>query len=119
MYGTRGGPFITGNVTLYPHSLDPLRTPYLSPVVSTRKGDTIYVHVLKWMGNRLHLPRINRKIISHQVLTGGTAVVEQSGAGITISVPPAHRNELDTIIVLTLDGSAMDLPADTIGAMWQ
>ncbi len=91
VYGTRGGPFVTtwGG--------------------TTRKGNTIYVHVLKWTDKPLILPPISRKIVSHSMLTGGTASVTQSEEGITIDVPPMHRNDLDTIIKLELDGSAMDI----------
>jgi alpha-L-fucosidase len=91
IYGTRGGPFATtwGG--------------------TTRKGDTIYVHVLKWTDRPLTLPPIKRKIVSHSMLTGGTASVKQTDKAVTMDVPPAHRNDLDTIIKLELDGSAMDI----------
>jgi len=91
IYGTRGGPFATtwGG--------------------TTRKGNTIYVHVLKWTAGPLTLPPIKRRIVSHSMLTGGTASVKQTDKAITMDVPPAHRNDLDTIIKLELDGSAMDI----------
>ena len=94
IYGTRGGPFVA-------------KTAWGG---STRKGKTIYVHVLKWpAAGTLTLPAIDRKVVSHSLLTGGKASVKQAGDGITIDVAAANRNELDTIIKLELDGSAMDI----------
>jgi alpha-L-fucosidase len=91
IYGTRGGPF------------------WGIGCVSTRKDKTVYVHVLKWYGDKVLLPPIPRKVVSHEVITGGTATVTQSGDGLEIAVPPEHRQELDTIIALTLDGPAAEL----------
>ena len=76
---------------------------------TTRKGKTVYVHVLKWYDDRIVLPPISHKILSHAVLTGGDATVEQDGDGVEIAVPAEHRRELDTIIALELDGPAMEL----------
>jgi alpha-L-fucosidase len=93
IYGTRGGPF---------------QSAFWGG--TTRREDTIYVHVLKWPGESVQLPPIPaRKIVSHSVLTGGTAVVSQTEQGMEISVPSDQRCELDTIIALKLDGPATDL----------
>jgi len=92
IYATRGGPF------------------WGLHCGSTRKDNTIYVHVLKWYGDKVLLPPIPRKIVSHSALTGGAASVRQSADGIEISVPREHRRELDTIVALELDGPAMTLP---------
>ncbi|MGB2862764.1 MAG: alpha-L-fucosidase, partial [Sedimentisphaerales bacterium] len=92
IYATRGGPFRTG--------------PW---VASTNKDNTIYVHVLKWPGEKLSLPPIPKKIIASSVLTGGTASVKQTDEAIEISVPEASRHEIDTIIKLQLDGPADEL----------
>lgn len=94
IYGTRGGPF-------KPNKL----------VASTRKGNTIYVHVLKWEGDAVVLPPLPKKIVGHTVLTGGAAEVEQDQNAITIRVRPADRQEIDTIVKLELDGPALDLKA--------
>lgn len=97
IYATRGGPFWGLNCG------------------STRKDNTIYVHVLKWYGDKVCLPPIPRKIVSHAILTGGTATVQQAADGIEISVPREHRQELDTIVALELDGPAMTLqPAQVL-----
>ncbi len=93
IYGTRGGPFKPG--------------PWGA---STHHNDVIYVHVLKWPGETLSLPRIPMKITESRVLTGGQVKVTQTDEGIEVSVPQADRQELDTIIALHLDGSAGEIP---------
>jgi len=98
IYATRGGPF------------------WGLHCGSTRKDNTIYVHVLKWYGDKVLLPPIPRKIVSHSALTGGAASVRQSADGIEISVPREHRRELDTIVALELDGPAMTLPPAKVPA---
>jgi alpha-L-fucosidase len=92
IYSTRGGPFKTG-----------------SWGASTHKGNNIYVHVYNWGENGLSLPPIPKKIISSSVLTGGNAKVKQTEEAIEISVPKAHRQEVDTIIKLQLDGPASEI----------
>jgi len=92
IYDTRGGPY-------YP-------TPF---GVCTYRGDTIFVHVLRWPGERLTLPPIQRKVVSSRLLTGGTADVRQKADGaIEIAVPREHRQEIDTIVELKLDGPAAE-----------
>jgi len=91
IYGTRGGPYRPG--------------PWGA---ATSKGNTLYVHILKWEGEKVALPAIDRKVLSSSVLTGGKAGVRQTDAGIEISVAPADRQELDTLVILTLDGPAFD-----------
>ena len=54
IYGTRGGPWKP--------------TP---SITSTRKGKTIYVHILKWPDGPVKLPGIPAKIVSAKVLGGG------------------------------------------------
>lgn len=89
IYATRGGPFKPGDWG-----------------ASTYKGNTIYIHVLNWDENTLTLPPIPKKIITSSVMTGGAATVRQTALAVEISVPKAYRKELDTIIVLQLDGPA-------------
>jgi len=92
IYATRGGPFKPGNWG-----------------ASTHKGNTIYVHVLNWNEDTLTLPPIPKNIIASSVMTGGAATVRQTRQAIEISVPKAYRRELDTIIVLELDGPANEI----------
>jgi len=75
---------------------------------SMAKSNSIYVHVLNWSGETLVLPNLalGRQITNSQMLTGGSAVVAQSVNGITITVPAANHDPIDTIIRLDLNGSA-------------
>ena len=93
IYGTRGGPFEPATWG-----------------ASTFKGNTIYLHILDWKleGDVVTLPPIKKKIVSSSILAGGVANVKQSDEGIEVSVPPADRQEIDTIVVLQLDGPAAE-----------
>jgi len=104
IYATRGGPFKPG-----------------SWGTSTYKGNTIYIHILNWPEDTLTLPPIPNKIIASSVMTGGAATVRQTKQAIEISVPKSYRKELDTIIVLQIDGPANKispraLPSDSLTA---
>jgi alpha-L-fucosidase len=92
IYGTRGGPFKPNK-----------------QIASTRKRNTVYVHVLKWEGDCVALPPLPKKIIASSVLTGGTATIKQDPNGITISIPSLDRKAIDTIVKLELDGPALDI----------
>lgn len=95
IYNTRGGPFKTGTWG-----------------GSTFQGNTIYVHVINWEdSDTILLPKIGKKIQSHQVLTGGEASLKETDQGIKICLPAGQRDALDTIIELQLDGPASDIPA--------
>ena len=83
IYATRGGPYKPAK-----------------HVVSTRKGNTVYLHVLAWPEEVLKLPALPAKIVKSSLLTGGQAQVSQTDAGIEITVPKSDRQEIDTIVVL-------------------
>jgi alpha-L-fucosidase len=97
IYGTRGGPFKPGEYG-----------------VSTRKGNTIYLHVRDWTEDPLKLPAIAAKVTKSRVLTGGTADVRQTAAGLEVRVPEANRQPLDTIVAIELDGPALDIAATDV-----
>ena len=89
IYATRGGPFLPGAYG-----------------ASTHRDKTIYVHVLKWQGDKLVLPAIPAKVVRAKTLTGGKASFVQSARGVELSVPAAGRSDIDTIIALELDSPA-------------
>ena len=92
IYGTRGGPY------------KPTKS-----VASTRKGNTIYIHITGWPEETLTLPALPAKIVKNCVLTGGEATVKQTADGIEIAVPKADRRAIDTIVALELDKPAIEI----------
>ena len=92
IYGTRGGPFKP-----------------TSWLAGTCKENIVYLHILTWPGDSIVLPPLPKNIISSSVLTGGSVSVTQSKHGIEVSLPKPHRQELDTIIKLQLDGPAAEI----------
>ncbi|MCX6903307.1 MAG: alpha-L-fucosidase [Verrucomicrobia bacterium] len=94
IHGTRGGPFKPGDYG-----------------VSTRKGNTIYLHVLEWPEEALKLPAIPKRVLRSRLLSGGRCEVHQTATGLEVSVPDNDRQPLDTVVALELDGSALDLAA--------
>ncbi len=96
IYGTRGGPFKP-----------------TSSLVSTRKENIIYVHILRLSGETIALPPLPKKIVKGQLLTGAVVPVVQTDSGITLTVPEPSSQNADTVVKLTLDGSAQEiLPLD-------
>jgi alpha-L-fucosidase len=92
IYGTRGGPFVRAKWG-----------------GAAYKGNAVYLHILDPQLDTLKLPGIDKKIVGHEVLTGGTATVNQQPDSIEVSVPNADRQEIDTIVVLKLDGPAAEV----------
>jgi len=92
IYGTRGGPFRPG--------------PWGA---ATHRGRRVYVHILNWMAPTIILPAIDAKIVSARLLNGEKVAVRQTNDGITIDVPPALRDVVDTVVVLDVDR-----PADAV-----
>jgi len=104
IYDTRGGPFRRG----------PWGT-------ATHKENTVYLHILDPSLDTIELPPIAMKVLSSRVLTGGSATVHQTDESIEIEVPEADRREIDTIVVLQLDGPAAEanpgrLASDSLAA---
>jgi alpha-L-fucosidase len=97
IYGTRGGPFQRGKWG-----------------AATQKGDTIYLHLLDPKQEVVKLPPIPKKILSHSVLTGGTATVAQTDSAVEVRVPQQDRQPIDTIVALKLDGPAAEIPIGRI-----
>lgn len=92
VYGTRGGPF----------------KPDLWGA-STYKNKTVYLHILQWRGDSVKLAPIPAKIVKSSVLTGGKAKLKQTNEYIEITLPLGRRDEIDTIVALTLDKPASQI----------
>ncbi|MCC6487438.1 MAG: alpha-L-fucosidase [Candidatus Hydrogenedentes bacterium] len=89
IYGTRGGPYMPGDYG-----------------ACTYKGDKVYLHVLHWDGEEVSLPPLPQRILASHLLGGGAAEVSQSTEGVTVRVLDSARSEIDTIVVLELEGAA-------------
>jgi alpha-L-fucosidase len=92
IYGTRGGP------------LKPAKG-----LATTRRANTIYLHVLPQAPDPLKLPPLARAIKSAEILGGGAVEFRQSPEGVEIALPATLRLPAATVVKLDLDGSAMDL----------
>jgi len=92
VYGTRGGPYKPA-----------------PDYACTRKGSTIYLHLLNWDGDSVVLPALPKHIVSTRLLGGGTAQVSQTSDAVTVTIPDNRHNAADTVVALTLDGTAMDI----------
>ncbi len=102
IYGTRGGPWKP-----------------TAAVASTRKGNVIYVHILRHTGDTIELPAIECKIKSASLLSGGNVTFSNRDGMLVLVVPPGRSDAGDTVVKLKLDGSAMNLPATDLPATFK
>jgi len=93
VYGTHGGPFKPGR-----------------SLVSTNRGNVVYIHALEYDGDKITLPVLPRKIVQSRVLTGGVVQVAQTEGALYLTVVKDNQQEIDTVIKLTLDGPAAQIP---------
>ena len=86
IYGTRGGPWLPAGWG-----------------GSTRRGDTVYLHVLDPQLTTLTLPPIPARVESATLLNGGVPVAfTQTDRGLTLDLPSQGRDPADTVVVLRL-----------------
>jgi len=68
---------------------------------TTRRGDTVFVHVLNWPDRALSLPSIGARAVRATMLAGGQAVgMTQSDSGITLTLPASASDEPDRVVML-------------------
>jgi len=95
IYGTRGGPFLPTDWG-----------------VSTHKGNTIYIHVLKWIENspKIILPDIGMEIQSCSILNSNEAVkLTKTDGNYVIEFPSKALQPVNTIIELKINGNASEI----------
>jgi len=102
IYATRGGPYKPAK-----------------HVVSTRKGNTIFLHVLAWPEEVLKLAPLPARIVGSRAITGGAVKVHQTGEGVEIAVPASDRQEIDTIVALEIDRPALDIAPIAVSSIGQ
>jgi alpha-L-fucosidase len=85
IYGTKSGP-----------------VPPRSWGATTRRGDTVFVHVLDWPDPLLSLPPLGARVRSARLLKGGTTVpFQQSSAGVTLQLPPLG-GDIDRVVMVVV-----------------
>lgn len=98
IYETRGGPFRPADWG-----------------VSTRKGNKIYLHILKWSGNAplIKIPDIGMEIKGIKIASGGNARYRKTVDSYTIEFDGKLLQPVNTIIEIEYPGSVMNIkPAD-------
>jgi len=98
IYGTRGGPFKPADWG-----------------VSTRKGNKVYLHILKWSGNspEISLPDLGIAVKSARLADGGKAAISKTRDGYTVKFEGSLLQPVNTIVELEYDSSVMTAtPAD-------
>ena len=86
IYGTRGGPLTARDWG-----------------VMTQKGNKVYVHILNWFDESIVIPSWGKKIKSAKLFADKTPVkFLENDYGITLKVPKAKMNEIDTVIELEI-----------------
>ena len=90
VYGTRGGPVANG-----------------AWGGSTRRGNVVYLHILKWENDSVMLPRLEGIVAGIRTLTGGSVHIDQSERGTTLRLPVVEQNPVDTIVRLEMEPPAI------------
>ena len=117
IYGTHGGPYKPakcGKVNFVGVLTDDFPPTASQWGASTRKGNTIYLHITQWIGDTLTLPALSKKITGSKLLTGGSVKVKQTDTGVAITVPAKDHQKVDTVVELTLEGPAMEIEPITV-----
>jgi alpha-L-fucosidase len=87
IYGTRAGP-----------------VPPRPWGATTRKGQTVYLHILDWTDPVLAVPALGGKVRAARSLKDGRPVkVEDApGGGLLVPIPSSARDPMDTVIAVDL-----------------
>jgi alpha-L-fucosidase len=94
IYGTRGGPW------------KPTQS-----IASTRKGHTVFLHILHSADGRVELPALPAKIEFVTLLGGGEVKFTQENGTLIVTVPETALDRIDTIVRLNLDSDALKIEA--------
>ena len=99
IYGTQRSPFFT------------------STGMTTLKGSTLFVHVLRWPGRELVVPRIQNRVRSVHMMHDGEPVAfrQQDDRLFLEKLPGRAPDERDTVIIVELDGPPRALDYFTDG----
>lgn len=95
IYGTKGGPY------------SPTQN-----VVSTSKGKSVFLHVLKFTNDTIIMPPLNAKVLSAKIINGAAISFVQSKKCLKLIVPSKRQSAIATTLELTLNK-----PADKLGVI--
>jgi alpha-L-fucosidase len=71
--------------------------------VTTRRGDTVFVHVLNWQDRVLALPDLGARVVRAAMLKGASPVpFAETAGGVMLTMPPVSGDEPDRVIVLVV-----------------
>ena len=77
---------------------------------STCRGNRIYLFIMNWPDSEsLQLPPIPHSLVSRRALTRGEVTVQQTDASIQVDCPARDRDQIATVIELTIDGNAVEV----------
>jgi alpha-L-fucosidase len=93
VYGTRGGPYKP-----------------TSDLVSTRKGNSIFLHLLNEKQGHREIPDLPCRVKKASLLGGSPVKFQQSGGKLKLDLSQAAIDPIATIVRLDLDGPALSLP---------
>jgi alpha-L-fucosidase len=93
IYETRGGPFKPADWG-----------------VSTRKGNFVYLHILKWPGSapKIILPDLGIDIKNCKLVQGGSIKLTKSGQNSVLEFSAKDLQPINTIVELEYSGNVMD-----------
>ena len=92
VYETRGGPWKPS-----------------SQLVSTRKGNKIYLHLLRKVDGPVTVSALPVAIKSAKLLNGPAIKTSTADGSLSFAIPDNSWDEIDTIVELTIDGDAMSI----------
>jgi alpha-L-fucosidase len=92
IYGTRGGPWKPS-----------------AQIASTRKGNKIYLHLLKKIEGPVTVTAPPVAIKSAKLLNGPPLKTSIADGSLSFVIPNNSWDKIDTIIELTIDGDSMDI----------
>jgi len=92
VYGTRGGPWKPA-----------------PQILSTRKADKIYLHLLKKTSGPVTLTALPVAIQSAKLLNGAAIQTQTKDGVLSLEIPDGAWDPIDTVVELTITGNAMDI----------
>ncbi len=78
-------------------------------IVSTRKGNKIFIHILDWPENEILIPQIDKEIIKSYVLNGNEFEISYKDKMMEVSIPIEQRKSFNTILVFEIEGNPLEI----------